>query len=68
MLSKEDIPDAALEGAKVVHFGSVSLTADPSRSATLDAVRRARAMGKTITYDPNYRPTSGPTRTPPWPR
>ena len=55
MLSKEDIPDAALEGAKVVHFGSVSLTADPSRSATLDAVRRARAMGKTITYDPNYR-------------
>ena len=55
MLSKEDIPDAALEGAKVVHFGSVSLTADPSRSATLDAVRRAKAMGKTITYDPNYR-------------
>lgn len=55
MLSEEDIPDAALEGAKVVHFGSVSLTADPSRSATLDAVRRAKAMGKTITYDPNYR-------------
>lgn len=55
MLSKEDIPDAALEGAKVVHFGSVSLTADPSRSATLDAVRRAKAMGRTITYDPNYR-------------
>lgn len=55
MLSKEDIPDAALEGARIVHFGSVSLTADPSRSATLDAVRRAKAMGKTITYDPNYR-------------
>ena len=55
MLSSEDIPDAALEGAKIVHFGSVSLTADPSRSATLDAVRRAKAMGKTITYDPNYR-------------
>lgn len=55
MLSKEDIPDAALEQAKMVHFGSVSLTADPSRSATLDAVGRAKAMGKTITYDPNYR-------------
>ena len=55
MLSSEDIPDAALEGAKIVHFGSVRLTADPSRSATLDAVRRAKAMGKTITYDPNYR-------------
>ena len=40
MLSKEDISDEALKAAKIVHFGSVSLTADPSR---------------TITYDPNYR-------------
>ena len=55
MLSADDIPDAALRQAKLVHFGSVSLTADPSRSATLDAVRRAKGMGKTITYDPNYR-------------
>ena len=55
MLSAGDIPDAALRQAKVVHFGSVSLTADPSRAATLDAVRRAKTMGKTITYDPNYR-------------
>ena len=55
MLSAGDIPDAALRQAKLVHFGSVSLTADPSRAATLDAVRRAKAMGKTITYDPNYR-------------
>ena len=55
MLSADDIPNAALRRAKVVHFGSVSLTADPSRAATLDAVRRAKGMGKTITYDPNYR-------------
>ena len=55
MLSASDIPDAALQQAKLVHFGSVSLTADPSRAATLDAVRRAKGMGKTITYDPNYR-------------
>lgn len=55
MLTAEDIPDQALQGAAMVHFGSVSLTADPSRSATLDAVRRARAMGAVITYDPNYR-------------
>ena len=37
MLSKEDISDEALKAAKIVHFGSVSLTADPSRTATLDA-------------------------------
>lgn len=55
MLTAEDIPDQALQGAAMVHFGSVSLTADPSRSATLDAVRRAKAMGAVITYDPNYR-------------
>ena len=55
MLCKEDISDEALKAAKIVHFGSVSLTADPSRTATLDAAARAKKMGATITYDPNYR-------------
>ena len=32
MLSKEDIPEETLKAAKIVHFGSVSLTADPSPS------------------------------------
>lgn len=55
MLCKEDISDEALKAAKIVHFGSVSLTADPSRTATLDAAARAKKLGATITYDPNYR-------------
>ena len=55
MLSKEDISDEALKAAKIVHFGSVSLTADPSRTATLDAAARAKKLGAIITYDPNYR-------------
>ena len=55
MLSKEDISENALKAAKIVHFGSVSLTADPSRTATLDAAARAKKLGATITYDPNYR-------------
>ena len=55
MLSKEDIPDAALKNTKLVHFGSVSLTAEPSRTATLDAAARAKMLGAVITYDPNYR-------------
>ena len=55
MLCKEDISDEALKAAKIVHFGSVSLTADPSRTATLDAAARAKKMGAVITYDPNYR-------------
>ena len=55
MLCKEDISDEALNAAKIVHFGSVSLTADPSRTATLDAAARAKKLGAVITYDPNYR-------------
>ena len=51
-LTAGDIPDSALQSARFVHFGSVSLTADPSRSATLDAGRRARALGQVIPYDP----------------
>lgn len=56
----EDIPAALLRESKVVHFGSVSLTAEPSRSATLEAVRAARAAGRLISYDPNYRASLWP--------
>ena len=55
MLNKEDIPEEALKAANIVHFGSVSLTADPARTATLDAAARAKKLGAIITYDPNYR-------------
>ncbi len=55
MLRKEDIPEEALKATKIVHFGSVSLTADPARTATLDAAARAKKLGAIITYDPNYR-------------
>ena len=37
------------------HFGSVSLTAEPSRSTTLRAAAAAKARGATVTYDPNLR-------------
>ena len=47
---------AALEPLpRVLHIGSVSLTADPARSATLCAIRTARERGALISYDPNYR-------------
>ena len=40
-----------------LHFGSVSLTAEPARSATLAAARRAQELGILLSYDPNYRPS-----------
>ena len=39
----------------ILHFGSLSLTTEPSRDAALTAVKRAREKGILISYDPNYR-------------
>ena len=39
----------------ILHFGSLSLTTEPSRSAALEAAQRAREKGVLISYDPNYR-------------
>ena len=54
-LSAEDIDSTKLRDTGILHFGSVSLTAEPSRSATLYAVKKAKEAGALISYDPNYR-------------
>lgn len=41
---------------KILHFGSLSLTTEPSRTAALAAVEHAKAGGVLVSYDPNYRP------------
>lgn len=43
------------EGCRVFHFGSLSLTDEPSRSATIEAVKIAKKAGAILSYDPNYR-------------
>ena len=48
--------EACGEQPMFLHFGSVSLTADPARSATLEVARAARERGILLSYDPNYRP------------
>lgn len=55
LLRKEDVAEEWLRDAAVFHFGSVSLIAEPCRTATLDAARRARAHGAIVSYDPNVR-------------
>lgn len=54
-LEEAMLDKSLLDSARILHFGSVSLTADPSRSATMAAVRYAKVRGALITYDPNYR-------------
>lgn len=56
LLSSDEISNEQLQDTKILHFGSVSLTSDPSRTATLYAVNTAKKMNKIISYDPNYRP------------
>lgn len=55
LLNSAEISEALLGDTRFLHFGSVSLTDEPSRSATLFAAEKAKELGATITYDPNYR-------------
>ena len=55
LLSADEISDDQLKSTRFLHFGSVSLTDEPARSATLGAAERAKAFGATVTYDPNFR-------------
>lgn len=62
LLTEGEVDTALIEGSKVLHFGSVSLTAEPARSATLFAARHAREHGVLVSYDPNYREALWPDR------
>lgn len=55
-LRAEEVRKDLIDGCKIFHFGSLSLTDDPCRTATMEAVAYARAQGKIISFDPNYRP------------
>lgn len=54
-LRPEEVDISLLDQAGAFHFGSVSLIAEPSRSATLWAAGEARRRGKFVSYDPNLR-------------
>ncbi len=54
-LSFEQVDLSLIDEAKVFHFGTLSLTDEPARSATYQAVQYAKSKGKQITYDPNLR-------------
>ena len=51
----EELDLSLIDEAKVFHFGTLSLTDEPARSATYKAVAYAKEKGKLITYDPNLR-------------
>ncbi len=55
-LTAKDINYDLLSEARIIHFGSLSFTDNPSKTAVLTALRFAKKQGKIISYDPNYRP------------
>ena len=54
-ITLEELDLSLIDAAKVFHFGTLSLTDEPARSATYRAVEYAKSRGKLITYDPNLR-------------
>ena len=59
-LKGSEISVEQLKNTRFLHFGSVSLTAEPARSATLYAAKTAKELGAAVSYDPNYRASLWP--------
>lgn len=54
-LCKEELEFSLIDECKVFHFGTLSLTDEPARGATIAAVEYAKKQGKLISFDPNLR-------------
>ena len=51
----DEVDKSLIDEAKVFHFGTLSLTDEPVRTATQKAVAYAKVQGKLISCDPNLR-------------
>ena len=54
-ISFEQLDLSLIDNARVFHFGTLSLTDEPARTATQKAIAYAKAQGKLISLDPNLR-------------
>jgi fructokinase len=52
---EQEVDYSFIKKSKIFHFGSVSMTNEPSRTATLSAAKYAKEKKKLITFDPNLR-------------
>ena len=55
MFTIEDINLQRIEDSNIFHIGSVSMTEEPFRNATMYAIKKAKMFGCIVSYDPNYR-------------
>lgn len=55
-LRREEVNLSVIRNSRIFHFGSLSLTDNPAREATLFALEEAKKAACIISCDPNYRP------------
>ena len=60
MLRPEEVKEEIIRNSKIFHFGSLSMTDEPVRSAHLHALKIAEEAGILRSYDPNLRPPLWP--------
>ncbi len=55
LLTERDLDRDLLTDCRIFHFGSLSLTDEPVRTATRTAIRIAKEAGAILSFDPNLR-------------
>lgn len=55
MLTEQEVRRNLIGQCRIFHFGSLSLTDEPARTAVKMAAAYAKDAGKLISFDPNYR-------------
>ena len=56
MLTADELPEETIANARIFHFGTLSMTHEGVRAATIKAVGLAKEGGALISFDPNLRP------------
>lgn len=56
MLTESELPEEAIASARIFHFGTLSMTHEGIRAATVKAVELAKEGDALISFDPNLRP------------
>ncbi len=56
MLTEEEVSEELIADSKIFHFGTLSMTHEGVRKATIKALELAKKHGALISFDPNLRP------------
>lgn len=56
MLTDKQVPEELIRNSRIFHYGTLSMTDEPVRSATRKAIAAAEEAGLVLSFDPNLRP------------